>query len=385
MEKRNALFSKGLTFILTDCLLWSLTACQPKSAVESTAIAPVFFPEPPDQPRLQFLTSYSGAVDFGGPKTDFLETFVLGAPEESQDRILKPYGVAIHKGKIYVCDVGQSQVKVIDLKKKTFETFPSGRPLQSPVNILIEPDGTKYVSDSLGGAIFVYNAQDKLVSFLGKDLGIKPIDLAVRGEYLYVTDDNSKQVLVLDKTSGELIRRIGKPVADKANWGPDEFDMITGVALDQQGNVYVGDKLKNKVTKFDASGVYSSSYGKYGSSPDSLIFAKGIAIDKENRVWVVDTGPATAVKVYNNEGVFLMYFGTLGKRPGQMYLPATVRIDYDNVDLFKQYAVPGAKLEFLVLVTNQLGPHKVGVYGFGTFPDVAKLQRAQADLPENTD
>jgi hypothetical protein len=39
------------------------------------------------------------------------------------------------------------------------------------------------------------------------------------------------------------------------------------------------------------------------------------------------------------------------------------------VDLFKDYAVDGAELEFLVIVTNQFGPHKVSIYGFGKFPE----------------
>ena len=74
-------------------------------------------------------------------------------------------------------------------------------------------------------------------------------------------------------------------------------------------------------------------------------------------------------KVYNTEGLLLLYFGMAGNRPGMMNLPATVILDYENVELFQEYAVKGAKIEFLVLVTNQLGPHFVAVYGFGSFPE----------------
>ena len=52
-------------------------------------------------------------------------------------------------------------------------------------------------------------------------------------------------------------------------------------------------------------------------------------------------------------------------------MPATIWIDYDNVALFQEYAVPGAKLEFIVLVANQYGKDKVNVYGFGSFPEIA--------------
>lgn len=383
MKRDYSLLSKGLTVVLVGLLLWSSPGCQPKDTVSKSAISPVFFPPPPNQPRLQFLTSYSGAVDFGGaPKPNFLEAFLLGASEEDPDRIVKPYGVSIHDGKIYVCDVGQSQIKILDLKKNKFNTLPAGRSLQSPIGICIEDDGTKYVADSMGGAVFVYTNDDKLKSFLGKDLHIKPIDVAVQGNHLYVTDENSKQLLVLDKTSGKLLERIGKQATDDTQEPSDDieeesdqqgvFPLISGVALDQQGNIYVSDKINSRVTKFDASGKYLRSYGKLGRAAGSLVRAKGVAIDREDRIWVVDAGPAQAVKVYRgHDGQSLMIFGTLSKEPGYMYMPASVCIDYDNVDLFKKYAVDGAELEFLILVTNQFGPHKVSVYGFGQFPTVS--------------
>jgi hypothetical protein len=74
-----------------------------------------------------------------------------------------------------------------------------------------------------------------------------------------------------------------------------------------------------------------------------------------------------------------MYFGTLGSDPGQMYLPATVVIDYENVDLFRKYAVEGAELEFVVLVTNQYGSQKVSVYGFGSFPERYSMQASETN------
>ncbi len=386
MNSNYSLLCKVLTVILAGWVLCGLSGCFAPKTVEKAAIAPVFFPPPPDQPRLQFLVSYSGVEDFGGTKTNFLETFLLGAPEKKPGRILKPYGLAIHDSKIYVCDVGQGQIKVLDLNKNKFSTFPSGRGLQNPLNIFIEADGTKYVTDSRGGAVFVYNNEDKLISFLGKDLGIEPLDVVVRGSNLYITDDISDQVLILDKTSGKLLKRIGKQVTGEAKGAPDEFGMIAGLTLDQQGNIYVSDKDKYRVTRFDASGEFMRTYGRFGSLPGSLVRAKGVAVDRENRVWVVDAGPATSVKVYRGrDGQLLTFFGgPTSKRPGYMYMPATVRIDYDNVDLFRKYAVDGAQLEFLVLVTNQFGPHKVAVYGFGKFPQIARPPKPE-ELQTDTD
>ncbi len=88
----------------------------------------------------------------------------------------------------------------------------------------------------------------------------------------------------------------------------------------------------------------------------------------EGRIWVADAA-TEVVKILDAEGRLLLFFGLPGNRPGMVNLPAGVKIDYDNVGMFQQYAVPGAALEFLVFVANQYGVNKINVYGFGNFPE----------------
>ena len=104
-----------------------------------------------------------------------------------------------------------------------------------------------------------------------------------------------------------------------------------------------------------------------GDNIDEFVRPKGIAIDRENRIWVVDAATEVA-KIYNEQAQLLLFFGLPGNEPGMMNLPATIVVDYDNVEFFQKYAVQGASIEFLVLVSNQYGPNKISVYGFGTFP-----------------
>jgi outer membrane protein assembly factor BamB len=378
--------------VLSGCFfVLGLNGCG-KSVVKEEATGPVFFPEPPNQPKLQFLTSYSGGEQFNIEKPSFLESFVLGDAEVKAGTITQPYGVAIHDGKIYVCDIGQGNIKVMDLVNNMFSLYPSGRSIRRPVNLFIEPDGTKYVADTLVDAICVWGPDDKLRGYLGKKLGIKPLDVYVQGDRVYATDLNSNQVVVLDKNTGDLVEHMGKELADRTNWQADEFSMITDLTVDKAGDIYVGDKLKGKVTVFNSDGKVVREYGKPGSTASSLIRVKGMAVDREGNVWVVDAGPAMAVKVFRKDGRLLMLFGLLGLERGQMYMPADIVIDYDNIDLFSKYAVEGAKIEFLVLVTNQYGPHKVSVYGFGSFPEKYSLsvggdksKKAEGSTPESAD
>ncbi|MBN1359022.1 MAG: hypothetical protein JW993_00440 [Sedimentisphaerales bacterium] len=334
---------------------------------------PIFFPAAPEQPRLQFLKSFSGPADLGASGPGGFERFVLGQAEQ-QEGITTPYGLAIHDGKIYVCDVGTRRVKILDLRNRTFSYLTEDRRLVNPVNIFIDDDGTKYVADPTAGAVFVFDASDTLAAILGKELQISPLDVVVRGPNCYVTDYRSNQVVVLDKATGREISRIGQ-----AGTADDQFQLISDLTFGPKGHLYVTDKLKAKVFEFDPSGKLVRTLGRLGDNIDEFVRPKGIAVDKAGRIWVVDAGVSITgsiwstevAKIYDQQGRLLLFFGGPGNLPGMMNLPATIVLDYDNIDLFEPYAVRGARLEFLVLVTNQYGPNKISVYGFGQFPDVS--------------
>ncbi|MFQ6034427.1 MAG: 6-bladed beta-propeller [Sedimentisphaerales bacterium] len=351
---------KSLVFIGIACSCLLLYGCQ--SAVEKEQIIePVFFPKPPDKPRLQFLKSFSRPEDLGAKGPSAFERFIIGEPEIKQG-IARPYGIAIYDGKMYVCDVGKRMVEVLDPENHTFTYLTKDRRLINPVNIYIDQDGVKYIADPTAGAVFVFDKSNNLSIILGKELKIAPIDVVVRGRRCYVTDFNSNQVIVLDKTTGKEIARVGQEGDGEA-----QFKLISDLALDREGNIYVTDKAKGKIVKFNNSGVFERTIGRLGDNIDEFVRPKGIAIDKRGNIWVVDAA-TEVVKIYNPAGQLLLFFGLPGNKPGMMNLPAKVILDYDNVELFRKNAVEGANLEFLVLVSNQYGLNKINVYGFGNFP-----------------
>ncbi len=367
---KSVLF-KSLTLISVVWVVCVFSGCQ-SVQVEQQTSKPVFFPPPPEVPRLQFLKSFSGPDDLGAVTTSAFERFVLGKPETT-DGITTPYGIAIFEGKLYVCDVGKRMVEVLDLENRTFSYLTKDRRLTNPVNIYIDDDGTKYIADPTAGSIFVFDKNDNLSAIFGTESKINPIDVVVRGQRCYVTDFGSNQVVVLDKTTGKEISRIGKKSKRERQVEPlgelpdGEFSLISDLALDQQGNIYVTDKAGARITQFDSSGTFMRTIGRLGDNIDEFVRPKGIAIDKGSRIWVVDAATEVA-KIYNQQAQLLLFFGLPGNEPGMMNLPAKIVLDYDNVKLFQQYAVKGADIEFLVLVSNQYGLNKISVYGFGRFP-----------------
>ncbi|MDD5458009.1 MAG: 6-bladed beta-propeller [Phycisphaerae bacterium] len=310
---------------------------------------------------LQFVRSYSEPSDVGVKGPSAFELFVVGKAK-TEEGIEKPYGVSIYDGKIYVCDVSRRMVEVLDLKNHTFGYLTKDRRLMNPINIFIEDDGTKYIADPTAGGVFIFDKDDNFGGILGKDLKISPIDVVVRGRRCYVADSGSNQVIVFDLITQKEILRMGKQGS-----GIGEFEMIGSVTIDAAENVYVTDKSKGELTKFDKSGIYQTTIGKSGDAINEFVRPKGIEIDREGRLWIIDA--ATDVgKVYAPDGEILTYFGLPGNKPGMMNLPAEIKLDYDNIELFRDHIAPGADIEFMVLVTNQYGLHKVGVYAFGSFP-----------------
>jgi len=253
------MFKNKLCFLVVFCITWGLMGCQTMVVEETGAIDPVFFPKPPSMPRIQFLASFSGPEDVGIEGPGFLETFIVGEPEENEF-IVKAYGGAIYAGKLYVCDVGRKRIAVIDVANKTFEFMPLDPRLLMPFNITID------------------------------------------------------KTMVLDKMSGEYLRSIGRKAefTFEENYGSEEFGIISDLEVDLAGNLYVTDMLRSQVIKFDSSGRFERAYSGPGSTSAHLLRPKGIALDRENRIWVADSGPAEAVKIYNQEGEFLMFFGLHG-------------------------------------------------------------------------
>ncbi len=376
--RAKQLLIKGLRVVLPLLLSGLLMGCQGGQERAST-VSPVFYPPPPGVPRLQYLKSISSGADLGKHKTGFsLEDFVLGAPEQSE-AIVNPYGVAMHEGKVYVCDVGQKKVLILDLVNRTFSSLTEDKRLRNPVNLDFDDQGNIYVADNGSGGVFKFDANHKLIRILGEGKKLLPRDVAIRGDYCYVTDVGTQQVVVLDKNTGEIVKRFGKRVGE-ASTEPGEFVLISDLAFDQEGNLYVTDRASGRITKFDPSGQVLGTYSRLGRGAGALVRAKGIAVDRADRIWVVDTATVVA-KIYNNAGQLLLYFGGGGEGPGTMSMPATIWIDYDDVNLFSDYAAPGAQLEFIVLVTNQYGKDKINVYGFGTFAASSPSEKPETSAP----
>jgi sugar lactone lactonase YvrE len=346
--------TKGIKQAAAAGLIVLAASCAARVEPKSTR---VFFPPAPAPPRLQYLTAFNGLKDI--ETQSGFNKFVAGEKEDL--KLDKPYGVALHDGKIYVCDTNATVV-VFDLKAKTFGALKGASgpgQLMQPINISVDAHGTKYVSDPVRGQVVAFDRNDEYVKAYGVPGSWRPVDAVAFEDRLYAVDTANHLVQVFDLDSGKPVKTIG----DKGET-TEKLDRPTNVTIDGDGYVYVTDVSRFQVVKFDRDGHFKAAFGRPGDNLGHFARPKGTAVDREGRLYAVDAS-FNNVQIFNKDGRLLMFFGEAGENDGNFILPAKVAIDYDNIPYFQQYVEPGFQVQYLVLVTSQFGSHLVNVLAFG--------------------
>lgn len=232
-----------------------------------------------------------------------------------------------------------------------------------PTGLFIEPDGTKYVADVGRRQVVIFNSDNSFKRTLGDGKEMKPVDVVVSNNRVFVSDVARQQVSVYSKEDGSHLFDFGGPGNDEG-----KFDKPTYLAVDSQGNIYVTDLLNFRIQKFDQDGKFLSSIGEAGDTVGTLARPRGVAVDRDGHIYVLDAAFENA-QIFDQEGEPLLFFGGAGVDRGKMYLPVKIYIDYDHVPYFQQYVDKSFEVKYLVFVTNQLGLSPLTVYGFGSLKE----------------
>jgi hypothetical protein len=318
----------------------------------------VIYPSPPDTARIQYLTSVSISTDIKGKQSAF-NKFIFG--EEVPKPVIKPYGITTSGSKIYLCDTGIGGLVLINPADKSFEYFiPSGRgKLQLPLNASVDENGFLFVADGNRRQIVVFNNELNYVAEFGETTEtFKPTDVNVRSDKVFVISVKDQKVFVYEKDTWKKLTSF--PSAEE---GDDSYlYQPTNIVVDDNF-VYVSDIGDNTVKVFTHEGEYVRAVGGYGTYAGQLMRPKGVAVDKESNLYVVDAAFENA-QIFNNRGNVLMSFGGPYRSHGDMWLPVDVSISYSGLEYYNRFVDPLFNLKYLIFITNQYGPDKVSVYGF---------------------
>ena len=77
---------------------------------------------------------------------------------------------------------------------------------------------------------------------------------------------------------------------------------------------------------FDAAGKFVQNIGQIGDVPGSFARPKGVALDSDRNLYVVDSIFGN-IQIFNQKGALLLYVGQEGALAGELMLPSGIFID----------------------------------------------------------
>ncbi len=360
----------GLLAVTVLALFFVVTGCSSSSGHAAAEDATkgsevIFFPVPPDPPRVQYLTYFTGADQVDPREQDEFASFILGEDTGARPRLRKPFGLAAHDGIIYACDTTLNCVGKFDLKNKRFSVFGnsgSGN-LGKPVNLVVDRLGFKFVADARRNEVVVFDPSDNFVrAFKVPGDPIRVVDVALHGDELYVLNNLGAEVTVLSRTTGAVLRKFGKRGAEDG-----DFSMPSGIAAGPDGSIYVCDPLDQRIQKLSSDGKPIWSKGGPGFVLGTFGRPRGIEVDKNGILYIVDAATCI-VQMWNSDGEVLMHFAGSGDTPGCLSLPSSVAVDSSGTSYLGDRAHPDFKGHTLIHVASQFGPRLVSTYMLGEFP-----------------
>lgn len=149
----------------------------------------------------------------------------------------------------------------------------------------------------------------------GETIGnfVSPQDICkgLSGE-IYVADSGNNRIVVLNPEMTEVL----EVITTFDNKGEeDTFSQPYGVFVSEKGNLYIADYMNKRVLELDENRRVVLEI----KDPKSESFEKGftfrpkkVAVDYADRVYVVAEGKTEGIMVFDTEGNFTSFFGTIG-------------------------------------------------------------------------
>ncbi len=283
----------------------------------------LFWPPPPEDPKIRYVNTISRPEDVGITKSFFRKVveFFFG---KSDERIQQPYGVtADNSGRIYVADSALRVVHVFDLSAAKYSSIrgTSQQEFQFPIGVTVDQGGRLYVSDAERPAVIGFDHGGNAFVTITESLQ-RPAGLAFNAtnNLLYVVDVVRHEVLVYD-LKGKLMFTFGGRGAEKAR-----LNFPTNIAIDRVGSVYISDAMNFRVQIFRSDGTFISNFGRLGDAVGDLARPKGIGIDSDGHIYLVE-GLYDVVNIFNREGRLLLTFGNAGVGRGEFWLATGIFVD----------------------------------------------------------
>ncbi len=291
----------------------------------------IVFPPAPDEPRLRFIRAIAGKNDLAGKSGTAwgkIWKTVTGAEQEGL-ALMRPYGLWVQGGRIFVADTEGASVVILDLDKKVVGRIGAGAQerLTSPISVAVDQSSRVFVTDSSVNLVKAYSPDGKILWQTGS-LGTaggeikKPTGISIgHGGEVLVADTGNSRIVALSSDTGSFLMEFGKNGA-----GPGELSVPANLWVEPDGTVLVSDSILCRVQAFSPEGKPLFNFGECGNMAGYMARPRGVASDSEGNIYVVDA-LFNMVQIFNREGKLLLFFGGNGAGPASFQLPAGIFID----------------------------------------------------------
>ena len=259
----------------------------------------------------------------------------IGGYGKEKESLIRPSGVGIlPNGSLFISDAGNKKINFYksqaDLQKISINgaKVETQNPKYKLDKVIRLSAGYKALSDtdkSLGmepGAIDIGPGRS-VYALLPKNKSIVQIsENGVVGnsipldEIVFPTDfefsPDMKSIYVVDHYGYSIINYdLNGKIINK--WGgagvkQNEFTLPFGIAISDDGRVYVSDVGQNRIKIYNLKGQFQGQWGSWGAEPGEFYKPKGLDIDREGRIIVTDFGNHRG-QLFNLDGVYLGEFG----------------------------------------------------------------------------
>jgi len=216
---------------------------------------------------------------------------------------------------------------------------PADAPLLAPSRMAFGPDGLLYVCDTTSDAIRVL---DRGGNEAGSFNIPEPVSVAVSEDRIVV--GAVAGFAILDK-KGQPIKIVGS-----RGKGDGQFDYVHGVAIGEDGTIYIADSFNNRLSAWDGDGnrlwmvrtgkpangaemidgkltVTEAPDAEEGAEGSSLQLPLGITLDGAGRIVVADMFDCTLAVFNAKDGSFVGRYGAEGEDDGEFFYPVSVSYD----------------------------------------------------------
>lgn len=194
---------------------------------------------------------------------------------------------------------------------------------------LLDPDGTLYLTDLDRGVVHVFGADSaRAEGVIGKDkafrskklTGIARLDktgiaLANAGDDRIAALDDLKTTRIVIANDGSREGQVSSPAA---------------LAASTNGRLYVADRGNRRISVFARDGLFLFAFGHSGPEAERLTRPVQVAVDGQERVFVLDERDGGVVGMYAESGALLKRFPSSQFKNASERAPALVALAADG-------------------------------------------------------